>query len=58
MYHSAPLALVLCDLILSTSAKHRQSSCSVHCTAALPVLAGLADVERIKSHSTNASGAL
>ena len=36
------------------SSQHRQSSCSVHCTAALPVLAGLAVVEGVGTHGTNA----
>ena len=40
------------------SSQHRQSSCAVYRTAALPVLAGLADIERITSHSTNAIGTL
>ena len=31
---------------------------AVYRTAALPVLAGLADVERVTTHSSNASGAL
>ena len=34
--------------------QHRQSSCSVHCTAALPVLAGLAVVEGVGTHGTTA----
>ena len=40
------------------SSQHRQSSCAVYRTAALPVLAVLGDVERVTTHSTNASGAL
>ena len=40
------------------SSLHRQSSCSVHCTAALPVLAGLADVEGISHTAPNARGSL
>ena len=38
--------------------QHRQSSCAVYRTAALPVLAGLADVEGISHTAPNASGAL
>ena len=40
------------------SSQHRQSSCAVYRTAALPVLAGLADVEGISHTAPNASGAL
>ena len=36
------------------STQHRQSSCAVYRTAALPVLAGLADVEIVTTHSTTA----
>ena len=43
---------------LTAASQHRQSSCAVYRTAALPVLAVLADVERVTTHSTNASGAL
>ena len=40
------------------SSQHRQSSCAVYRTAALPVLAGLADIEGISHTAPNASGAL
>ena len=40
------------------SSQHRQSSCAVYRTAALPVLAGLADVEGICHTAPNTSGAL
>ena len=40
------------------SSQHRQSSCAVYRTAALPVLAGLADVEGISHTAPNTSGAL
>ena len=51
-------AVWLDSFYVCQSTQHRQSSCAVYRTAALPVLAGLADVERIKSHSTNARGSL
>ena len=35
------------------SSQHRQSCCAVYRTAALPVLAGLADIERVMTHSTS-----
>ena len=45
---------VLLVLIAPMAPLHRQSSCSVHCTAALPVLGGLADIERTQhTHSEN-----
>ena len=56
---ASPVAAAVTDTFyVRQFSQHRQSSCSVHCTAALPVLAELVDVERITSHSTNAIGAL
>ena len=57
--HGKILVVVLCavrrdSFYVRQSSQHRQSSCSVHCTAALPVLAGLVDVERVTTHSTTA----
>ena len=49
---------VLCSFYVRKSSQHRQSSCSVHCTAALPVLAGLADIERTRHTAANTIWAL
>ena len=51
-------AAVTDPFYIRQSSQHRQSSCSVHCTAALPVLAGLADVEGISHTAPNTRGAL